>query len=154
MDDQEGTQSVVICCVCDSDVESKHTSRGDSNLTTAGTVEEGRREKGRRDNHILQEGVYGRGGGGGGERRKEGKEGGRGGGMKEGRGRGGRKGGREGKQKERKEGGEGEGRGRERGRGCVQVHLQSIGLDPVNWFTVWACSTSTAQNERDLHKVM
>ena len=43
MDDQEGTQSDVICCVCDSDVESKHTSRGDSNFTTARTVKEGRK---------------------------------------------------------------------------------------------------------------
>ena len=66
MDDQEGTQSVVICCVCDSDVEPKHTSRGDSNFTTAGTAEEGRkgeREKGRRNKYKREYMEGGREGG-------------------------------------------------------------------------------------------
>ena len=75
---------------------------------------------------------------------EEGEKGGRGGG---------RKGGREGRRKERRERGKVGGRGRERGRVCVQLDLQSIGLDPVNWFTVCACPTSTVQIERDLHKV-
>ena len=85
---------------------------------------------------------------------------------------GGKKGGREGRRKERKEGGREKGgregrrkreggeeerwEGGEEKEGGVSTgaFLQSIGFDPVNWFTVWACSTSTVQIERDLHKVM
>ena len=67
---QEGTQSIVICCVSDSNVEPKETSRGDSNVFTAGMGGTGEAERGKEGGGRREEGGGRREEGGG--RREEG----------------------------------------------------------------------------------